>query len=652
MFRKLVSNLPFSPSLINQIGYYSKRLKKEQFTRKFGLMFTVLALVVQSVTLISPAKPTLAASNNDIIFGGGNLTEIQRAFTTGCDARNRCDIQAIFSAYGINSSNLASARYETINSTVANNYWSIGRAPRGYGGEVQTPIPGGPVVWSRTLHGWAVNRDWPAIRVDTAQGTRWILVECGNIVTQPNTSPNVKIVKTVDKPVVNKGDKVTYTITVTNTGDGVAKNVLTLDDSPVGLDLLNDGLTTNPIANARHWQTSRRFDLAPGQSVTYKLKAIATRWGPVTLTNRACADIIDINVFDNCDTANVRIPQGCPIPGKQDLPKNSPDCQTNPDLAIVKTASKTDLHVGDTFEYTLTATNKGDVFLPKVTIKDVAPDEIEFLQVKEPGETQFTPISNPREYNSKTFSLKKGASATATIKAKVISASTTKVTNTACVTSDGGTTTANACDDEDITITDVCTNCLETELHKKARNITQQLPDANGTTANAGDTIEYTLSVTNRSDKERKRFVIEENMEDVLEYADIIDASGATFTDTPVKMLTWQPVDIKPNETVNRTILVKIKSTIPTTPASTSDPASNDMKLVNIYGDTVQINLPATPVKSVEQTVSRLPSTGLGANIAISTAVLFITTYFYFRSRLMVKELGLVKQQFNSGAPA
>lgn len=651
MFRKLVSNLPFSPSLINQIGYYSKRLKKEQFTRRFGLLFTVLALIVQSVTLISPAKATLAASNNDIIFGGGNLSEVQTAFSTGCDSRNRCDIQAIFSAYGINASNLASARYENITSTVANNYWSIGRAPRGYGGEVQTPIPGGPVVWSRTLHGWAVNRSWPAIRVDTAQGTRWILTECGNIVTQPNASPNIKVDKSVDKHVVNKGDKVTYTIKISNIGDGVARNVLALDDSPVGLDLLNEGLPANPIQSPRHWQTSSRFNMAPGTSVTYTIKALATIWGPVTLTNRACADIIDINVFDNCDTANVRIPQGCPIPGKQDLPKNDPACQTNPDLSIVKTASKTDLHVGDSFEYTLTATNKGDVFLTKVTIKDVAPDEIEFVQVKEPGESQFVAVTNPREYNSKSFSLRKGASATATIKAKVISASTTKVTNTACVTSDGGTTTANACDDEDITITNVCTNCLETELHKKARNITQQLSDANGTTAHAGDTIEYTLSVTNRSDKERKAFVIEENMEDVLEYADIIDASGATFTDTPVKMLTWQPVDINPNETVNRTILVKIKSTIPNTPASTSDPSSNDMKLVNVYGDTVQIDLPSAPVKSVEQTISKLPSTGLGTNITISTVIVFITTYFYFRSKLMVKELSLVKQQFNSGAP-
>ena len=138
-------------------------------------------------------------------------------------------------------------------------------------------------------------------------------------------------------------------------------------------------------------------------------------------------------------------------------------------------------------------------------------------------------------------------------------------------------------------------------------------------------------------------------MQDVLEYADIIDASGAQFTTSPVKMLSWTPVDIQPNETVTRTVLIKIKSEIPITPASTSDPLSYDMKLVNVYGDTVQISLPQAPIKTVEQTITTLPSTGLGTNVAISTVLIMSATYFYFRSRLMVKEVGLVKQQFNYG---
>ena len=436
MFRKLVSNLPFSPALINQLSFYSKRLKKEQFTRSFALGFTILALLIQSVTFLTPAKPTLAASSNDIVFGGGPKEELLRVLRRGCDTRNRCDIKAIFSAYGITEANLASARYENIISSQANNYWSIGRSPRGYGGEITKQIPGGPTVWARTLHGWAANRSWQAIRVEASQGTRWILTECGNIVTKESappvkTTPNMKLEKSVNKATAKKGEKVTYTIKITNIGNGTANSVLVYDDSPVGLDLLNEGLGSDPIKSTRRWETSKRFNVAPGQSYTYRINALATRWGPVNLTNRACVDFFDIDIYNNCDTAQVTLPQGCPVPGKEELPKDDPACKTNPGLSIRKTSSKNELRVGDTFEYTLTAQNKGDINLPTAIIRDVAPDEIEFLQVKEPGSTTYTSVKNPREYTSKVFSLAKNASVSVTLKARILKVNPRAVNNTA-----------------------------------------------------------------------------------------------------------------------------------------------------------------------------------------------------------------------------
>lgn len=698
MFRKLVSNLPFSPSLINQLGFYSRRLKKEQFTRKVGLIVTVLAVITQTLTFLAPAQATLAASANDIIYNGNGKTKagIVQAYANNRDQLGRRDIQKIFNYYGINSTNLNASRVVTIKSTTANNYWSTGRAPRGHGGEVAVQVPGGPRIYSRTLHGWAANRNWSALEVNTSGGKRWILLECGNIVTQqttPQQPPDMTTTKTVNKSVVKKGEKVTFTIVYKNIGKGVAKNVLLYDDAPVGLDLVNDGLGTDPIKSPRRWEASRRFDIAPGQSYTYRINAVVTKAGPLTLKNKACADIFDINIYNNCDDVPVTVKQPCPIPGKENYAIGDRECTTNPALAIEKTSKAKDLKVGDTFDYTLKVTNKGDVDLPKVAVRDVPPEEIEFLQAKQPGETSFRPVANPRDFVSKEFSLKKKQSVVFELKAKVLKGSTDPVINQACVLSVGSTTTAGACDDTPVIIKEVCpTNpnlekndpgcrpcpiegkeniniddaackpCDETkqdqdgkdisclELHKKARNITQQIENANGTRANPGDSIEYTLSVTNRSKEVRKGFVVEENMEDVLEYADIIDASGATFTNDPVRMLTWQPVDIQPNETINRTILIKIKSPLPATPASTSDPLSYDMKMVNVYGDTVQIELPPTPIKTVEQTVTTLPSTGLGANIAISTILIMGATYFYFRSRIMVKEVGLVRQQFNYGA--
>lgn len=777
MFRKLVSNLPFSPSLINQVGFYSKRLKKEDMPRRVGLIFTALAIVVQSFTFLAPAKATLAASLNDIVYGGGDRSSLVKALSSGCDSKKRCDLKAIFSAYGINATNLASAKDVTITSTAANNYWSLGRSPRGYGGEVSKSIPGGPTVYSRTLHGWAANKNWSALQVSTSQGTRWILKECGNIVTkegapaQPVQPPDVTITKTVSKAKVKRGEKFYYDLKITNIGKGTAKDVPIYDTTVPGLELQPDGLSTDPLVTVMRWQTKSKHTIAPGQIMKYRLYAIARSNGPATLINKACVDIIDANVYNNCDQVPVTVIEPCPLPGKESLAKDDPQCKSNPAITVEKTADKGSVKVGDTFIYTLKTTNKGDVDLTKTAFSDKAPSQIEFLEVKEPGESNFKALTNKREYTSKVFSLGKGKTVTAQIKARAIASSTSQVLNTVCViaTNPQSNATTGTCDDVPVTITtpqkpqteycpypgkqslpkdsplckpdvpqqpELCTvpgkenlpkndpNCKEDpkpemctvpgkenlpkndpkckpdctlnpsisyddprctpcpiegktnlpknspdckpcdetkknadgkdisclELRKKARNITKQIADANGTKASAGDTIEYTLSVRNLSKEARTGFVIEENMEDVLEYADILDASGATFTENPVKMLSWSGVTIKPGETVSRTILIKVKSNIPNTPSSTSDPLSYDMQMVNVYGDTVRIDLPKTPIKTVEQTVTKLPSTGFGTNVVVSTILLMAATYFYFRNRTMVKELSLIKQQFNYAA--
>ena len=576
MFRKLVSNLPFSPSLINQLGFYAKRVKREEFTRKIGLVFTIMCVIVQTVTIASPARPTLAASTNDIIFGGGDLKKTQDIYSKGCDSKGRCDIKAIMNAYGINATNLASATYENIYSSAENNYWSIGRAPRGYGGEVSKQIPGGPKIWARTLHGWSANRNWNAIRVNTSQGTRWILTECGNIVTKeskPATPPpDMKMEKTVSKSLVKKGEKFYFTLKATNIGGSTAKNVLLYDTSANHLELQPDGLGSDPLKNVMRWETHKRFDIGAGQSFTYRIYAIARADG-TTLENTACADIFDVNIYNNCGKATVRVEapplvEKCPY--NSALPKNDPKCKAPVEKCPF------------------------DPSIPKTD-----------------GKCRFCPLEGKQNIS---------------------------INSPDCKPCDE---TKTGTDGKDI-------SCLE--LHKSARNITQNITNAHETKANAGDTIEYTLSVKNFSKQIRKGFVIEENMEDVLEYADIIDASGAIFTSKPIRMLSWKPVDIKPGETIKRTILIKVKSNIPSTPASSSDIHSNDMRMVNVYGDTVIIKLPTTPIKTIERTITRLPNTGIGTNIAITTTLLMASTYFYFRSKLIVKELGLVKQQFNYGA--
>jgi hypothetical protein len=66
MFRRIVSNLAFSPALVGQLGFYAKRLRKEESTRRLGLVFTALALIVQSLAVFSPPEAANAATPGQV----------------------------------------------------------------------------------------------------------------------------------------------------------------------------------------------------------------------------------------------------------------------------------------------------------------------------------------------------------------------------------------------------------------------------------------------------------------------------------------------------------------------------------------------------------------------------------------------------------
>lgn len=178
------------------------------------------------------------------------------------------------------------------------------------------------------------------------------------------------------------------------------------------------------------------------------------------------------------------------------------------------------------------------------------------------------------------------------------------------------------------------TACLE--LTKSASNTTAGLADANGTTAHPGDVIVYTLSAKNTGKALVPKFVVQENMSDVLDYADITDAHGGTLGSN--KIMTWPAQDIKAGATLQQHITVKVKATLPQTPASTSDPGHFDSTMTNVYGNTVNIYLPKTVVQTTEQITTQLPNTGPGPALGVGFAVTVVAAYFFARTRLLDKE--------------
>lgn len=195
--------------------------------------------------------------------------------------------------------------------------------------------------------------------------------------------------------------------------------------------------------------------------------------------------------------------------------------------------------------------------------------------------------------------------------------------------------------------------CGEAEIirSKTVSNSTQSIDNAHATTASAGDTLVFKLITENIGSATAKDIVIRDDLADTLQYASLIDYDGGQLS-ADGKTVSWPSINVAPGEIIEKTITVKILSPIPDTPTSTSDPLAFDLKVENAYGNNVYIELPASTAKQIENTVTTLPKTGAGLNSFISTLMIGVVSYFYFRNRLVSKELSMIKNEFSGGSLA
>lgn len=189
---------------------------------------------------------------------------------------------------------------------------------------------------------------------------------------------------------------------------------------------------------------------------------------------------------------------------------------------------------------------------------------------------------------------------------------------------------------------DDLTACLD--FKKAARNATQNIGDANGTTAKPGDEIEYTLTTTNSGKITIKDYQVNESIGDVLDYADVVDLHGGSLGRYGI--VSWPKKDIKPGKSLTNKITVKVKSELPSTPASSTDPKHFDMIMTNVYGNSVEIKLPPPLDKQIEIATTQLPNTGPGTSLAIGFTLTTVVAYFFARSRLLAKELDIIRVDF------
>ncbi len=525
MFEKLLSALPFNPSIAQQLSFYAKRMRQEESIRRIGLVFITFAFLIQFFAFISPPKSTSAASPNDLIDGG---------FSSAAQAASDCQSNlenygTILANYGITCAKVASATTLTINSRDWNGQlWSEGRLPYNIAGDTPVTIPGlGYQIYARYLWGWdspGTTSNYQVLNVTSTGGQTFLLMyACGNLVSvgfpQPvQQPPSLQPSKTTipgypqANSTVSPGTVLGFRIYWNNNG-GPATDVSVDDPQPANTTFSNFSPSTANIAGFSSGATHWGFDSMPSG---------ATNW------------YVDVyyKVNDNapngqvCNTATVAASGVSPIPTNQ-----------------------------------VCMNVQANVPPPPPTPKPPQP----------PCEQQIS---------------SENASA-----------------------------------------------CITTS--KTAANLTQNVSNANGTTANPGDIILYTLSATNNGSNTVTNYIFQDNLGYVLDYSKITDTFGGTIDSS--NNISWPAEDIPAGKTVSKQFKVTVDNPIPQTPTSTSDPNYFNLKMSNTFGNTITINLPPTPV-AVVQSASTLPNTGPGNSIIIGAAVVAVVGFFFYRSRLLVKE--------------
>lgn len=209
MFKKLLSNLPFNPSLIHQVSFYTQRMKQESAIRRTAFIFMALTMVVQFFAVISPPQPTLASSGNDIIPGGFSS---KTSAVTYCN-QNSYDFRVILQRFGITCADLSASSTQTIRSTDYNRkLLSLGRIAYGKAGE-RPQVINGTTYYQRYLWSWdsGAYSSYTALVGRTATGAPFmVLYNCGNVTVvesapapPPAPTPTPPPAPVNDRPAMN-----------------------------------------------------------------------------------------------------------------------------------------------------------------------------------------------------------------------------------------------------------------------------------------------------------------------------------------------------------------------------------------------------------------------------------------------------------------
>ena len=301
-------------------------------------------------------------------------------------------------------------------------------------------------------------------------------------------APSYDVSKTVDKTTANPGDTINYTINVKNTGNINLTNVKVNDQLPAYYSSASETISS---------QNGHTGSIVKGGSVTFnKLNVGETATikisykikdkdqldcGTTTITNKVTSSTDqDQTEDDNSNNqATTTVNKDCtPPPVKK------------PGYDLVKTVDKTTAKPGEVLTYTLTVINTGEVDLTNVKVTDKLPANYQSVGEAVIADGGYTG-SISKEGQVTINKLAVGKSATIAISYKLknedsFNCGTTTIKNHASATTDQDQSEDNNGNND--TTTTVNRDCAPSYDVSKT---------VDKTTANPGDTINYTINVKN-----------------------------------------------------------------------------------------------------------------------------------------------------------
>lgn len=121
MFRKIVTELAYSPALAGNLGRYIKQLRIERSRRQIGLIFLVLAMVMQIFATVFP--PESANANNPSTFIDGGVQSIND-YLAHYD-QNTGNSKSLLLSLGVSRDEIAAAKLVEYTPPTTSYIWSM-----------------------------------------------------------------------------------------------------------------------------------------------------------------------------------------------------------------------------------------------------------------------------------------------------------------------------------------------------------------------------------------------------------------------------------------------------------------------------------------------------------------------------------------------